>query len=71
MKITAQDLIRFGVIDMIVPEPTGGAHRAAAAAISATGEAIAEALGELRGLDRSTIVRLRREKFVALGRSLG
>jgi len=71
MKITAQDLIRFGVIDMIVPEPTGGAHRDAAAAISTTGEAIAEALGELRGLDRSTIVRLRREKFVALGRSLG
>jgi acetyl-CoA carboxylase carboxyl transferase subunit alpha len=71
MKITAQDLIRFGVIDMIVPEPTGGAHRDAAAAISATGEAIAEALGELRGLDRSTIVRLRREKFVALGRTLG
>jgi acetyl-CoA carboxylase carboxyl transferase subunit alpha len=71
MKITAQDLIRFGVIDMIVPEPTGGAHRDAAAAISTTGEAIAEALGELRGLDRSTIVRLRREKFVALGRTLG
>src|SRR5947208_2101811 len=71
MKITAQDLIRFGVIDMIVPEPTGGAHRDAAAAISTTGEAIAEALGELRGLDRSTIVRLRREKFVALWRSLG
>jgi len=71
MKITAQDLIRFGVIDMIVPEPTGGAHRDAAAAISTAGEAIAEALGELRGLDRSTIVRLRREKFVALGRTLG
>jgi len=71
MKITAQDLIRFGVIDMIVPEPTGGAHRDAAAVISTAGEAIAEALGELRGLDRSTIVRLRREKFVALGRTLG
>src|ERR1700740_313058 len=55
MKITAQDLIRFGVIAMIVPEPTGGAHRDGAAAISTTGEAIAEALGELRGLDRSTI----------------
>jgi acetyl-CoA carboxylase carboxyl transferase subunit alpha len=71
MKITAQDLARFGVIDLIVPEPTGGAHRDPAATIGATGEAIAEGLGELRGLDRATIVRLRREKFAALGRSLG
>ena len=71
MKITAQDLVRFGIIDTIVPEPTGGAHRDPGAAIGAAGEAIAEALGELRGLDRATIVRLRREKFNALGRSLG
>jgi acetyl-CoA carboxylase carboxyl transferase subunit alpha len=71
MKITAQDLIRFGIIDAIVPEPTGGAHRDPAAMIAAAGEAIAEALGELRGLDRATIVRLRREKFASLGRSLG
>jgi acetyl-CoA carboxylase carboxyl transferase subunit alpha len=71
MKITAQDLVRFGVIDTIVPEPTGGAHREPAAAIAATGEAIAAALDELRGLDRATIVRLRREKFSAIGRTLG
>ena len=71
MKITAQDLIRFGIIDAIVPEPTGGAHRDPGAAIGAASDAIAEALGELRGLDRATIVRLRREKFVALGRTLG
>jgi acetyl-CoA carboxylase carboxyl transferase subunit alpha len=71
MKITAQDLVRFGIIDAIVPEPTGGAHRDPGAAIGAAGEAIAEALGELRGLDRATIIRLRREKFTALGRTLG
>jgi acetyl-CoA carboxylase carboxyl transferase subunit alpha len=71
MKITAEDLTRFGIIDAIVPEPTGGAHRDPGAAIGAAGEAIAEALSELRGLDRTTIVRLRREKFAALGRSLG
>ena len=71
MKITAQDLARFGIIDTIVSEPTGGAHRDPGATIAAAGEAIAEALGELRGLDRTTIVRLRREKFVALGRTLG
>ncbi len=71
MKITAQDLVRFGIIDAIVPEPTGGAHRDPTAAIGVAGEAIAEALGELRGLDRATIVRLRREKFTAVGRTLG
>ena len=71
MKITAQDLLRFGVVDTIVPEPTGGAHRDPAAAITATAEAIAAALADLQGLDRATIVRLRREKFMAIGRSLG
>jgi acetyl-CoA carboxylase carboxyl transferase subunit alpha len=70
MKITAQDLARLGVIDTIVPEPVGGAHREPAAAIAAAGEAIAAALAELRGLDRATIMRLRREKFTAIGRTL-
>ena len=70
MKITAQDLLRFGVVDTIVPEPTGGAHRDAAAAIAAAGEAIGAALAELQGLDPATIVRLRREKFMAIGRVL-
>ena len=70
MKITAQDLVRFGVVDTVVGEPTGGAHRDPGAAVAAVGEAIADALGELRGLDRATIVRLRREKFSALGRTL-
>jgi len=70
MKITAQDLARLGVIDTIVPEPVGGAHREPAAAIAATGEAVAAALAELRGLDRATITRLRREKFTAIGRTL-
>ena len=71
MKITAHDLVRFGVVDGIVPEPTGGAHRDPAAAMAAAGEAIGRALAELRGLDRATIVRLRREKFFAIGRTLG
>ena len=54
MKITAQDMVRFGVIDTVVPEPTGGAHRDPAAAIAATGEAIANALAELRAARRAT-----------------
>ncbi len=70
LRITAQDLVRLGVVDTIVPEPTGGAHREPAAAIKAMGEAIAGALADLRGLDRAEIVRLRREKFLAIGRTL-
>ena len=71
MKITAQDMVRFGVIDSVVPEPTGGAHRDPQAAIAATGEAIATALTELQGLDRETVRKLRREKFLTMGRSVG
>jgi len=71
MKITAQDMVRFGVIDGVVPEPTGGAHRDPQAAIAAAGEAIATALTELRGLDRETVRKLRREKFLTMGRSVG
>jgi acetyl-CoA carboxylase carboxyl transferase subunit alpha len=68
MKITAQDMVRFGMIDTVVLEPTGGAHRDPAAAIAATGEAIANALAELRPLDRATVRRQRREKFLKMGR---
>jgi len=70
MKITAQDLEQFGIVDAIVPEPSGGAHRDPAATMAATGHAIGDALAELRGLDRATITRLRREKFLAIGRTV-
>ena len=70
MKITAEDLTRFGVIDQIIPEPVGGAHRDPAAAIAATGEAIGNALAALSGLDRETVRHQRREKFLNIGRSL-
>jgi acetyl-CoA carboxylase carboxyl transferase subunit alpha len=70
MKITAQDLLRLGVVDTVVAEPTGGAHRDPAAAIAAAADAIAAALAELRGLDRGAIVQLRQEKFLAIGRTL-
>src|SRR6202021_3127757 len=52
MKITAQDMIRFGVIDQIVSEPIGGAHRDPAAAIASADSAILGAIEELRDLDR-------------------
>jgi acetyl-CoA carboxylase carboxyl transferase subunit alpha len=69
MKITAQDMVRFGVIDTVVSEPTGGAHRDPQAAIALTGEAIANALADLQGLDREAIRKQRREKYLAMGRN--
>jgi acetyl-CoA carboxylase carboxyl transferase subunit alpha len=70
MKITAADLTGFGIIDGIVPEPVGGAHRDPAAAIASTGEAVASALAGLKNLDREAVRRQRRDKFLAIGRGL-
>ena len=70
MKITAQDMVRFGIVDTIVPEPTGGAHRDPKATVAAAGEAIAQAFDELKGLDRDAVRKQRREKFLNMGRSL-
>ncbi|MBV9559322.1 MAG: acetyl-CoA carboxylase carboxyltransferase subunit alpha [Bradyrhizobium sp.] len=70
MKITAQDMQRFGVIDSILKEPAGGAHRDAAAMIAATGDAIAQAFDELRNLDPDAIRKQRRQKFLEMGRKL-
>jgi acetyl-CoA carboxylase carboxyl transferase subunit alpha len=70
MKITAQDLIRFGVIDAIITEPIGGAHRDPPAAIAAAGDAIADALSALARLDPAGLRHQRREKFLAIGRNL-
>lgn len=67
MKITAQDLLKFGMIDAIVPEPMGGAHRDPAAAIANVGHAIGEALGSLRPLSRDELRKARAEKFLAIG----
>jgi acetyl-CoA carboxylase carboxyl transferase subunit alpha len=71
MKITAQDMIRFGVIDQIVTEPIGGAHREPAAAIASADRAIIDAIDELAALDRDAVRAQRWEKFLAIGRTLG
>src|ERR1700727_431510 len=71
MKITAQDMLRFGVIDSILKEPSGGAHRDPDTMIAATGDAIAQALGELRNLAPDLIRNQRRQKFLDIGRKLG
>lgn len=70
LKLTAQDLLRFGVVDAIVPEPLGGAHRDPEAAIDNTGEAIWAALADLLGRDSDTIIAGRRQRFLAIGQAL-
>jgi acetyl-CoA carboxylase carboxyl transferase subunit alpha len=68
MKITAQDLVKFGLIDGIIQEPVGGAHRDPGAAIVATGDAIAAALESLGNLSPDAIRDARADKFMAMGR---
>jgi acetyl-CoA carboxylase carboxyl transferase subunit alpha len=70
MKITAQDLIKLGVIDTIIPEPIGGAHRDPGAAIAAAGEVLASGLCELQQMDASAVRAQRTEKFLGIGRRL-
>ena len=67
MQITAQHLKKLGVIDKIIAEPVGGAHRAPEAAITTLGNAIAESLQSLGTLSRDSLKAERRKKFLAIG----
>jgi acetyl-CoA carboxylase carboxyl transferase subunit alpha len=71
MRITAQDLLDLKLIDGIVQEPPGGAHRNAEEAIQSVGETISHALSDLLPLDRAALKQQRRDKYLAMGRSLG
>jgi acetyl-CoA carboxylase carboxyl transferase subunit alpha len=66
MKVTAQDLERFGVIDRIVPEPVGGAHRNPEEAIAALGRAIEEELAALSGESGDALRAQRRAKYLSI-----
>jgi acetyl-CoA carboxylase carboxyl transferase subunit alpha len=68
MKVTAADLLDLKVIDRIVPEPVGGAHRAPEAAIRALGDALERELVDLSGLDGNALRIAREDKFLAMGR---
>ncbi|WP_376709550.1 acetyl-CoA carboxylase carboxyltransferase subunit alpha [Pseudochrobactrum lubricantis] len=70
MRITAQDLLELKIIDNIIPEPLGGAHRGKNAIIDAAGEVIATALKSLEGMDGETLKQERRQKYLAMGRNL-
>jgi acetyl-CoA carboxylase carboxyl transferase subunit alpha len=70
LKITAQDLLQLKVIDAIVPEPVGGAHRAPLDTIDAVADQIAAGLKEMDGVSGEELLRQRRAKFLAMGRNL-
>jgi acetyl-CoA carboxylase carboxyl transferase subunit alpha len=67
MQITAQDLKALNVIDRIVPEPMGGAHRDHAQTVASLGKALGEELEMLSALDSSALRSARADKFLAMG----
>ena len=67
MRVTANDLQTLGVVDRVVPEPLGGAHRSPAEAIASLKEAVIEELDGLQKLSRSQLLEQRRAKFLAIG----
>ena len=67
LRLTAQDLLKLGVIDRIVPEPVGGAHRERAAAIAVLGDALQETLKPLLEMTPADLKLQRRQKFLAMG----
>ncbi|HML10275.1 MAG TPA: acetyl-CoA carboxylase carboxyltransferase subunit alpha [Stellaceae bacterium] len=67
LKLTAQEMLRLGVVDQVVSEPLGGAQRAPQEAIARLGEAIDEALRPFVRLDGEALRRQRRQKFLAMG----
>ena len=67
MKVTAQDLVELNVVDQVVEESVGGAHRNPASTIAALGDAVAASLAKFEGQDGGTLRQHRREKFLAIG----
>ena len=70
MKITAQDLLKLGVIDEIIAEPIGGAHREPVQTIHQVGNAIEASLKELTGLSPEEVKQNRRDRFLDIGKNL-
>ena len=68
LKLTAKDLLKLGVIDEIIPEPVGGAHRFHEATIKSVGQAISKSLADFRNMTSEDLVLGRQEKFLNMGR---
>jgi acetyl-CoA carboxylase carboxyl transferase subunit alpha len=68
LRLTAQDLLQLGIIDRVIPEPLGGAHRDREDIMTRVGAAIGEALAEVAGLDRKALLAARHEKYLGMGK---
>jgi acetyl-CoA carboxylase carboxyl transferase subunit alpha len=69
LKLTAQDLLSLKLIDAIIPEPLGGAHRQRAEAIATVGQQIEKGLTELSPWDSERLLKRRRQKYLSMGRA--
>lgn len=69
LKLTAKDLLHLGVIDKIVPEPMGGAHRFPKETITAVGQEIKSALNEYQKMSSDDLILNRQEKFLSMGQA--
>jgi acetyl-CoA carboxylase carboxyl transferase subunit alpha len=67
LRLTAQEMLRLGIIDQIVAEPLGGAHRTPKEAVARLGDVIGETLRQYIGFDGETLRRRRRQKFLEMG----
>ena len=67
LKLTAQDMERFKIIDEIIPEPIGGAHRDPQLAISTIGEVLEKRLNSLLSLSKNELIKLKEEKYLKIG----
>ena len=70
LRLTADDLRTLRIVDQVVPEPLGGAHRAPGDTVAALGQAVRDCLAPLLALDAPTLRLRRRDKFLAMGRDL-
>ena len=70
LRLTAEDLRALRLVDRVVPEPLGGAHRGPAETVAAVGEAVREALAPLLPLAPAALLSRRRERFLAMGRDV-
>jgi len=68
LRLTAQDLLKLGVIDAEIPEPLGGAHRDVPLIVQTLGNALEKALGDLSGIEGGVLRARRREKFLEMGK---
>ena len=67
LRLTAQDLERLGVVDKVIPEPMGGAHRDSTATLEAVGDMIEATLTDFENRDRDALIKGRRQKYLAIG----